>query len=178
MKAQDEKMKLPILFGQDNFIRFTPESIRNIEKRIAQEEAYRAKGVVPDDPDEKPVPEPNKDLDAWKPLPFIFGDIPSGMVSTPLEDLDPYYGNQMVSLWDEVDLDAVSQNAISAILVPSASNCREIMPEDDNDSFILPNNLPTAYSCQCRRQTCSGCHAALGTLDGMLIPCSYNNDFY
>ncbi|XP_048871241.1 sodium channel, voltage-gated, type I-like, alpha [Brienomyrus brachyistius] len=86
---------LPILFGQDNFNRFTPESIRNIEKQIALEAAYRAKGVVPDDPDEKPVPEPNRDLEAWKQLPFIYGDIPSGMVSTPLEDLDPYYSNQM-----------------------------------------------------------------------------------
>ncbi|NXW23000.1 SCN3A protein, partial [Circaetus pectoralis] len=42
-------------------------------------------------------PKPNSDLEAGKTLPFIYGDIPPGMVSEPLEDLDPYYINEKVS---------------------------------------------------------------------------------
>ncbi|NXD20230.1 SCN2A protein, partial [Spelaeornis formosus] len=42
-------------------------------------------------------PKPNSDLEAGKTLPFIYGDIPPGMVSEPLEDLDPYYINKKVS---------------------------------------------------------------------------------
>ncbi|NWW40618.1 SCN1A protein, partial [Panurus biarmicus] len=43
-------------------------------------------------------PKPNSDLEAGKTLPFIYGDIPPGMVSEPLEDMDPYYINKKVSL--------------------------------------------------------------------------------
>ncbi|NWQ73260.1 SCN1A protein, partial [Columbina picui] len=39
-------------------------------------------------------PKPSSDLEAGKTLPFIYGDIPPGMVSEPLEDLDPYYINK------------------------------------------------------------------------------------
>ncbi|NXX16096.1 SCN1A protein, partial [Podargus strigoides] len=39
-------------------------------------------------------PKPSNDLEAGKTLPFIYGDIPPGMVSEPLEDLDPYYINK------------------------------------------------------------------------------------
>ncbi|XP_036598803.1 sodium channel protein type 9 subunit alpha-like [Trichosurus vulpecula] len=35
--------------------------------------------------------EPNSDLKAGKQLPCFYGDIPPGMMSEPLEDLDPYY---------------------------------------------------------------------------------------
>ncbi|KAF1540780.1 Sodium channel protein type 1 subunit alpha, partial [Eudyptes schlegeli] len=42
-------------------------------------------------------PKPSNDLEAGKTLPFIYGDIPPGMVSEPLEDLDPYYINKKVS---------------------------------------------------------------------------------
>ncbi|NWX27095.1 SCN2A protein, partial [Notiomystis cincta] len=42
-------------------------------------------------------PKPSNDLEAGKTLPFIYGDIPPGMVSEPLEDLDPYYINKKVN---------------------------------------------------------------------------------
>ncbi|KAL3978129.1 neuropeptide Y receptor type 4 [Sarotherodon galilaeus] len=70
-------MAAPLLAppGPDSFKKFTPESLANIEKRIKEEK--------------------NKnDLEAGKSLPFIYGDIPDGMVATPLEDLDPFYMNQ------------------------------------------------------------------------------------
>ncbi|NWY32267.1 SCN8A protein, partial [Pheucticus melanocephalus] len=43
-------------------------------------------------------PKPNSDLEAGKNLPFIYGDIPKGLVAVPLEDFDPYYMTQKVKL--------------------------------------------------------------------------------
>uniref|UniRef100_A0A8C6SRG5 Sodium channel protein n=1 Tax=Neogobius melanostomus TaxID=47308 RepID=A0A8C6SRG5_9GOBI len=37
---------------------------------------------------------PNADLEAGKPLPMIFGDPPSELLNTPLEDIDPFYKAQ------------------------------------------------------------------------------------
>lgn len=85
--------------GPDSFKYFKPESLANIEKRIAEEKAKPP--PKPDssyrDDDDKDKPKPNSDLEAGKSLPFIYGDIPSGMVATPLEDLDPFYMNHKVS---------------------------------------------------------------------------------
>ncbi|NXD75856.1 SCN2A protein, partial [Halcyon senegalensis] len=73
---------------------FTKESLAAIEKRIA-DEASRDKDEYKDDGDhEENYPKPSNDLEAGKTLPFIYGDIPPGMVSEPLEDLDPYYINK------------------------------------------------------------------------------------
>ncbi|NXR55163.1 SCN8A protein, partial [Hippolais icterina] len=46
-------------------------------------------------------PKPNSDLEAGKNLPFIYGDIPKGLVAVPLEDFDPYYMTQKVSLQEK-----------------------------------------------------------------------------
>ncbi|XP_035265179.1 sodium channel, voltage-gated, type I-like, alpha isoform X3 [Anguilla anguilla] len=80
--------------GPDSFIPFCRESLVAIEKRIAEENAKRPKGERRNDDDDENGPKPNSDLEAGKSLPFIYGDIPKGMVSTPLEDLDPFYSNQ------------------------------------------------------------------------------------
>ncbi|XP_072838141.2 sodium channel protein type 1 subunit alpha isoform X1 [Pogona vitticeps] len=78
--------------GPDSFHYFTRESLAAIEQRIAAE---KAKGVKKDHKDdEENGPKPSSDLEAGKTLPFIYGDIPPGMVATPLEDLDPYYINK------------------------------------------------------------------------------------
>ncbi|NXX53569.1 SCN8A protein, partial [Scopus umbretta] len=47
-------------------------------------------------------PKPNSDLEAGKNLPFIYGDIPKGLVAVPLEDFDPYYMTQKVSLQERI----------------------------------------------------------------------------
>ncbi|XP_039602583.1 sodium channel protein type 8 subunit alpha isoform X4 [Polypterus senegalus] len=82
--------------GPDSFKLFTRESLAAIEKRISEEKAK--KPPKPDsshrDDDDDNKPHPNSDLEAGKSLPFIYGDIPSGMVAVPLEDLDPYYLNE------------------------------------------------------------------------------------
>ncbi|XP_063256698.1 sodium channel protein type 2 subunit alpha-like isoform X14 [Prinia subflava] len=79
--------------GPESFRYFTRESLAAIEKRSAEEKAKKPKQEHTDDDDEN-GPKPNSDLEAGKTLPFIYGDIPPGMVSEPLEDLDPYYINK------------------------------------------------------------------------------------
>lgn len=82
--------------GPDSFRFFTRESLAAIEKRCTEEKAKRPKQEHTDNDDES-RPKPNSDLEAGKTLPFIYGDIPPGMGSEPLEDLDPYYSNKKVS---------------------------------------------------------------------------------
>ncbi|ELK28173.1 Sodium channel protein type 1 subunit alpha [Myotis davidii] len=78
--------------GPDSFNFFTRESLAAIERRIAEEKAKNPKPDKKDD--DENGPKPNSDLEAGRNLPFIYGDIPPGMVSEPLEDLDPYYINK------------------------------------------------------------------------------------
>uniref|UniRef100_A0A3Q3IHV6 Sodium channel protein n=1 Tax=Monopterus albus TaxID=43700 RepID=A0A3Q3IHV6_MONAL len=80
--------------GPDSFRPFVPESLATIERRIAEEEARRPRAERRSDSDDENGPKPNSDLEAGKSLPFIYGDIPPHLVSTPLEDLDPYYSSQ------------------------------------------------------------------------------------
>ncbi|XP_073490071.1 sodium channel protein type 2 subunit alpha isoform X3 [Aquarana catesbeiana] len=79
--------------GPDSIRFFTRESLEAIEKRITEEKAKKPKQDHKLDDDEN-GPKPSSDLEAGKSLPFIYGDIPPGMASEPLEDLDPYYMNQ------------------------------------------------------------------------------------
>ncbi|KAM6947041.1 sodium channel, voltage gated, type VIII, alpha subunit b isoform 1-T1 [Lycodopsis pacificus] len=92
-------MAAPIIAtpGPHSFKYFTPESLANIEKRIAEEKNKkppkpRSDSSHRDTSDENEV-KPNRDLEAGKSLPFIYGDVPKGMFCTPLQDLDPYYVN-------------------------------------------------------------------------------------
>ncbi|KAM4626228.1 sodium channel protein type 2 subunit alpha-like [Discoglossus pictus] len=71
--------------GPDCFRLFTRESLADENSKTPKEEQKD---------DEGGGPKPNSDLEAGKTLPFIYGDIPQGMVSKPLEDLDPYYANK------------------------------------------------------------------------------------
>uniref|UniRef100_A0A3Q3K196 Sodium channel protein n=1 Tax=Monopterus albus TaxID=43700 RepID=A0A3Q3K196_MONAL len=93
-------MAAPLLAppGPDSFKKFTPESLANIEKRITEEKNKKPPKPRSDsshrDTSDDNEPKPNSDLEAGKSLPFIYGDIPKGMVATPLEDLDPFYMNQ------------------------------------------------------------------------------------
>ncbi|KAM9328814.1 sodium channel protein type 2 subunit alpha-like isoform 5-T5 [Pholidichthys leucotaenia] len=80
--------------GPDSFRPFVPESLAAIERRIAEENARRPRAERRSDTDDENGPKPNSDVEAGKSLPFIYGDIPPHLVSTPLEDLDTYYSNQ------------------------------------------------------------------------------------
>ncbi|TSK16081.1 Sodium channel protein type 2 subunit alpha [Bagarius yarrelli] len=76
--------------GSDSLHRFTCESLAGIEQRIAEEEAQKAREYQEDLGDVE-ILKPRADLEAGKQLPRIFGDIPSGLVGVPLEDIDPFY---------------------------------------------------------------------------------------
>lgn len=91
-------MEQPVLVppGPDSFHYFTRESLAAIEQRIAAEKAKQSKQDHKDN--DENGPKPSSDLEAGKSLPFIYGDIPAGMVATPLEDLDPFYVNTKVSV--------------------------------------------------------------------------------
>ncbi|XP_036830249.1 sodium channel protein type 2 subunit alpha isoform X5 [Oncorhynchus mykiss] len=78
--------------GPDSFRPFCRESLDAIERRIADENAKKSKAKPNNDDDDGP--KPRSDLEAGKSLPLIYGDIPKGLVSTPLEDLDTFYSNQ------------------------------------------------------------------------------------
>lgn len=47
---------------------------------------------------------PNPDLEVGKELPSVYGNLPPGMVSEPLEDVDPYYQSKNVRIdWTYYD---------------------------------------------------------------------------
>ncbi|CAL8277595.1 unnamed protein product [Boreogadus saida] len=88
-------MAAPLLAppGPNSIKEFTLESLANLELRFKdaknkkpprQDSSYR-------DDDDENKPRPNSDLEAGKSLPFIYGEIPKGLVAVPLEDLDPFY---------------------------------------------------------------------------------------
>uniref|UniRef100_A0A8C7YF94 Sodium channel protein n=1 Tax=Oryzias sinensis TaxID=183150 RepID=A0A8C7YF94_9TELE len=88
-------MAAPLLAppGPDSFKRFTKESLVVLEQRIKEEKNRKPPkqdSSYRDDDDEN-KPRPNSDLEAGKSLPYIYGDIPKGMVAVPLDDLDPFY---------------------------------------------------------------------------------------
>ncbi|XP_062389380.1 sodium channel, voltage-gated, type I-like, alpha [Sardina pilchardus] len=78
--------------GPDSFRPFSRESLKAIENRIREEAQNKPKDKRAKD--DENAPKPNSDLEAGKILPFIYGDLPPELVSTPLEDMDPYYSNK------------------------------------------------------------------------------------
>lgn len=100
LKLQDEKMAQPYQPPDPENLRlFTRESLKaieaRIEARIEEENAKKPKEEKKKRKSKKDF-KPNRDLEAGKPLPILFGDIPNGLVSTPLEDLDPAYHDHKV----------------------------------------------------------------------------------
>lgn len=82
--------------GPDGLRRFTRESLAALERRIAAEQAKKAKGCHNTHKNTDPL-KPRLDLEAGKQLPRIYGDVPPELIGTPLEDVDPfYYKNQRV----------------------------------------------------------------------------------
>ncbi|KAM9850463.1 LOW QUALITY PROTEIN: sodium channel, voltage-gated, type I-like, alpha [Aulostomus maculatus] len=79
--------------GPDSFRPFSTESLSAIESRIAEEKAKKPKGEKRKRNDNAEL-KPSSDLEAGKSLPLLYGDVPAGLVSVPVEDLDPYYRNQ------------------------------------------------------------------------------------
>ncbi|KAM4554439.1 sodium channel protein type 4 subunit alpha B-like [Fundulus diaphanus] len=74
--------------GKEVFRRFTPASL---EESKQEQEVEKDKKIKKP---EKDQPKPANHLKAGRPLPFIYGDPPPELLSTPLEDLDPFYHSQ------------------------------------------------------------------------------------
>ncbi|XP_071319684.1 sodium channel protein type 4 subunit alpha B isoform X2 [Trachinotus anak] len=81
--------------GSEVFRRFTPASLEDIQRRYEaeQKEQQRRKENNIEIPEDD-LPKPASDLEAGKPLPFIYGDPPPELLNTPLEELDPFYQSQ------------------------------------------------------------------------------------
>ncbi|XP_070764213.1 sodium channel protein type 4 subunit alpha B-like [Enoplosus armatus] len=80
--------------GMEVFRRFTPASLGEVQGRHEAKEKERQKKKNNKEVVENDLPKPASDLEAGKPLPFIFGDPPPELLNTPLEELDPYYQSQ------------------------------------------------------------------------------------
>lgn len=111
-----------------NFRRFTPESLVEIEKRIAAKQAEKkAKGKQSKykhkQKDQEEKPRPQLDLKACNQLPKFYGELPAELVGEPLEDLDPFYTahrvratgwNSCSRLWERKALSPPSPGCPSA----------------------------------------------------------------
>uniref|UniRef100_A0A670ZWY1 Sodium channel protein n=1 Tax=Pseudonaja textilis TaxID=8673 RepID=A0A670ZWY1_PSETE len=75
-----------------NFLRFTPESLDSVRKRIAEKEASRSKTSekANNETQEENI-QPQLDLKVFKKLPVLYGKPPPWLIGEPLEDVDPYY---------------------------------------------------------------------------------------
>ncbi|XP_054864565.1 sodium channel protein type 4 subunit alpha B-like isoform X2 [Amphiprion ocellaris] len=73
--------------GTELFRRFTPASLEKIRERHEAEERKQQNDQVTEKA-------PSNDMAAGKPLPFIYGDPPPELLTTPLEELDPFYQSQ------------------------------------------------------------------------------------
>ncbi|XP_026180483.1 sodium channel protein type 4 subunit alpha B isoform X2 [Mastacembelus armatus] len=81
--------------GSEVLKRFTPASLEEIQRRHdAEEKEHQRRKEKNIEIAEDDLPKPASDLEAGKPLPFIYGDPPPGLLSTPLEELDPFYQSQ------------------------------------------------------------------------------------
>ncbi|XP_032822016.2 sodium channel protein type 2 subunit alpha isoform X1 [Petromyzon marinus] len=77
------------------FRRLSKESLKEIADQIAEEKANKEAGdkSLLDFGEEEL--KPLSFLEAERKLPFVYGDVPKELISEPLEDLDPFYRNQM-----------------------------------------------------------------------------------
>ncbi|XP_034045743.1 LOW QUALITY PROTEIN: sodium channel protein type 4 subunit alpha B [Thalassophryne amazonica] len=80
--------------GTEVFRPFTLASLEEILRRQKAEQETKQKKEKSTEIAEEDLPKPSRDLEAGKPLPFIFGDPPPELLNTPLEELDPFYQSQ------------------------------------------------------------------------------------
>ncbi|XP_027132101.1 sodium channel protein type 4 subunit alpha B isoform X3 [Larimichthys crocea] len=81
--------------GSEVFRRFTPASLEESQRRYEVEEKERQRRKEKNiEIAEEDLPKPASDLEAGKPVPFIYGDPPPELLNTPLEELDPFYQSQ------------------------------------------------------------------------------------
>ncbi|KAG7325513.1 hypothetical protein KOW79_011829 [Hemibagrus wyckioides] len=97
----------------DAFRRFTPESLAEIERLIEEQRVRKEEEGV--DPETGPTA-PSSDLEAGKSLPMIYGDPPEELLNTPLEDIDPFYKTQKVSLETSTSEEGCLKTIVGALI--------------------------------------------------------------
>nr|XP_023646431.1 sodium channel protein type 8 subunit alpha-like isoform X1 [Paramormyrops kingsleyae] len=111
--------------GPESFKRFTPETLANIEKRINEQKKKKPpksdSSHRDDDDDNKD--RPNTDLEAGRSVPYIYGDIPPGMVTVPLEDIDPFYADKQTFIVLNKGKTIFRFNATPSLYIISPFNC-------------------------------------------------------
>ncbi|XP_052422350.1 sodium channel protein type 1 subunit alpha-like [Carassius gibelio] len=108
--------------GPKSFHKFTRESLKAIESRIAEENARKSKDKQERNKDDECRRKPNSGLETGKNLPFIYGDVPRGLVSTPLEDLDQFYSNRATFIVVDKKKTIIRFNATPALYIFSPFN--------------------------------------------------------
>ncbi|XP_076442684.1 sodium channel protein para-like [Babylonia areolata] len=112
---------------------FTRESLFNIERRIAEEQAAKdaekaAHDSSSDDDDDvdepahESEPKPNPKLEAGRKLPPSLEDVPSEYIGRPLEDLDEFYHNQKTFVVLSKDKSIYRFSATNAIFILTPFN--------------------------------------------------------
>ncbi|XP_061555828.1 sodium channel protein type 4 subunit alpha B [Phycodurus eques] len=97
LRAQLQNTKMVTLLppvGTEVFRKFTAVSLEEIQRcrQVKENEPQRKEDKNIQVTEEQKIP--TCDLERGKPLPFIFGDPPHEFVSTPLQELDPFYQTQ------------------------------------------------------------------------------------
>lgn len=136
--------------GPDGLRRFTRESLAALERRIAEEQAKKAKGCHNTHKDTDPL-KPRVDLEAGKQLPRIFGDVPPELIGVPLEDIDPfYYKNQRVSasvlLWRDIVLTGCTCGAVAG-LSARAERLHHFRSLLDTETGLVSFDLQSRSGC-------------------------------
>ncbi|XP_059418520.1 sodium channel, voltage-gated, type I-like, alpha [Carassius carassius] len=108
--------------GPKSFHKFTRESLKAIESRITEENSRKSKDKHERNKNDECRRKPNSGLEAGKNLPFIYGDVPRGLVSTPLEDLDQFYSSQATFIVVNKKKAISRFNAASALYIFSPFN--------------------------------------------------------
>uniref|UniRef100_A0A3Q3WBT7 Ion transport domain-containing protein n=1 Tax=Mola mola TaxID=94237 RepID=A0A3Q3WBT7_MOLML len=80
--------------GTEVFRHFTAASLEGIQQHEAEKKERKTRKKKK----EKDCPKPARDLEAGKPLPFIYGEPSPEHLNTPLEELDPHYQTQKTFL--------------------------------------------------------------------------------
>ncbi|XP_072298967.1 sodium channel protein type 4 subunit alpha B [Eucyclogobius newberryi] len=81
--------------GAELFRPFTLQSLQKLQEKFEEEQKLAQKCQENNiEISEDDLPKPVSDLEAGKPLPFIYGEPAPEFLNTPLEDLDPFYQSQ------------------------------------------------------------------------------------
>ncbi|CAM2109068.1 unnamed protein product [Caretta caretta] len=100
----------PHVPGPDNLRPFTRESLAAIEQRIAEAEQLKIKRQHVEVLEEEEL-KASSDLEAGKPLPRIYGDLPPELIGVPLEDLDPFYNDKKLELFNDCPISVILFNS-------------------------------------------------------------------